>query len=430
MEKKFWADFGQRSMVNTEDKLMIGNSETGATEYCDINGLADCLKPEMQGEPGESAYQIWLDQGNEGSEADFLASLAGSGISAYDIAVANGFEGTEQEWLASLKGEKGDPGAGTVDTATGNVTLSDTEVDEGVENAVQIGIGAVAGPNGGIAIGKGVQGADSGVTIGNGSIGDLGSVSIGSSRVGQEGVAILGSSSSLQAIAIGYQSVAGECSVALGRGASASGNDCVAIGNDSNAQGDRSSAIGKGATTSTAQSGSIMLGAEDLTHLYSYRTLETPSDERDKVDIESMPEETVRNIITKLRPVIFHRNNRSDYAFSHVNEKGHTVRESIYDKNGNLVNYDKEAHARGDKKGTRTHIGLIAQEVQELLREVTGGDGFGAIVGDTAYGNPAVTAEGNQLTLAYQNFIPLLIRMIQTQQADIDELKKQISYGK
>ena len=48
MEKKFWADFGQRSMVNTEDKLMIGNSETGATEYCDINGLADCLKPEMQ----------------------------------------------------------------------------------------------------------------------------------------------------------------------------------------------------------------------------------------------------------------------------------------------------------------------------------------------------------------------------------------------
>lgn len=429
MEKKFWADFEQRTTVKTEDKLMIGNSDTGATEYCDINGLADCLKPEMQGEPGESAYQIWLDQGNEGSEADFLASLAGSGISAYDIAVANGFEGTEQEWLASLKGEKGDPGAGTVDTATGNVALSDTEVEEGIENAVQIGIGAVAGPNGGIAIGKGVQGADSGVTIGNGSIGDLGAVSIGSPRVGQEGVAILGTGNGAYSVVIGGSSSVQESGVTIGLGASAALYG-VAIGTYSHAGGEYSSAIGQSAQTSTAQSGSIMLGAEDLTHLYSYRTLETPSDERDKVDIESMPEETVRNIITKLRPVIFHRNNRSDYAFSHVNEKGHTVRESIYDKNGNLVNYDKEAHARGDKKGTRTHIGLIAQEVQELLREVTGGDGFGAIVGDTAYGNPAVTAEGNQLTLAYQNFIPLLIRMIQIQQTEIDELKNQISYGK
>lgn len=32
------------------------------------------------------------------------------GKSAYEIAVDNGFEGTETEWLASLKGEKGDPG--------------------------------------------------------------------------------------------------------------------------------------------------------------------------------------------------------------------------------------------------------------------------------------------------------------------------------
>lgn len=32
------------------------------------------------------------------------------GDSAYDVAVANGFEGTEQEWLDSLKGEPGAPG--------------------------------------------------------------------------------------------------------------------------------------------------------------------------------------------------------------------------------------------------------------------------------------------------------------------------------
>lgn len=32
------------------------------------------------------------------------------GYSAYEVAVNNGFEGTEEEWLASLKGPKGDPG--------------------------------------------------------------------------------------------------------------------------------------------------------------------------------------------------------------------------------------------------------------------------------------------------------------------------------
>lgn len=429
MERKFWADFERRTTVKSDDKLIVGNSETGATEYCDINGLADCLRPEMQGEPGESAYQIWLDQGNEGSEADFLASLAGSGISAYDIAVANGFEGTEQEWLASLKGEKGDPGAGTVDTAAGNVVLSDTGVDEGVENAVQIGIGAVAGPNGGIAIGKGAVGADSGVTIGHGSVGDLGSVSIGSPRVGQEGVAILGTGNGAYSVVIGGSSSVQESGVTIGSEASAALYG-VAIGTYSHAGGEYSSAIGQSAQTSTAQSNAIMLGADDLSHLYSYRTLENPSDVRDKTDVENLPEDTVRRIMAGLRPVTFRRNNRMDYVPAHTDEKGRRVRESPYDGDGNVVNYDREAHARGDRKGARMHVGLIAQEVQELLREVTGGDGFGAIVGDTAYGNPDVTAEGSQLTLAYQNFIPLLIRMVQIQQEEIDELKKSIGDGR
>lgn len=33
------------------------------------------------------------------------------GYSAYEIAVNNGFEGTEEEWLASLKGDTGETGA-------------------------------------------------------------------------------------------------------------------------------------------------------------------------------------------------------------------------------------------------------------------------------------------------------------------------------
>ena len=41
------------------------------------------------------------------------------GKSAYEIAVENGFEGTEEEWLASLKGEPGEPGADGKDGAPG-----------------------------------------------------------------------------------------------------------------------------------------------------------------------------------------------------------------------------------------------------------------------------------------------------------------------
>lgn len=64
---------------------------------------------------GKSAYETWLEQGNTGTQADFLASLEGEkgdkgdkgdkGKSAYEVAVQNGFSGTEEEWLASLKPE-------------------------------------------------------------------------------------------------------------------------------------------------------------------------------------------------------------------------------------------------------------------------------------------------------------------------------------
>lgn len=54
--------------------------------------------------PGKSAYEIAVDNGFEGTEEEWLASLRVTtpGKSAYEIAVDNGFEGTEAEWLESL----------------------------------------------------------------------------------------------------------------------------------------------------------------------------------------------------------------------------------------------------------------------------------------------------------------------------------------
>jgi hypothetical protein len=79
--------------------------------------------PGDPGADGDSAYQVWLDEGNTGTEQDFLDSLKGAdgipgdpgadGDSAYQVWLDAGNTGTEQEFLDSLKGADGSPGEGT-----------------------------------------------------------------------------------------------------------------------------------------------------------------------------------------------------------------------------------------------------------------------------------------------------------------------------
>ena len=57
---------------------------------------------------GKSAYELDVEHGFKGSEAEWLVSLKGTnGKSAYELACDNGFEGTVQEWLESLRGADG-----------------------------------------------------------------------------------------------------------------------------------------------------------------------------------------------------------------------------------------------------------------------------------------------------------------------------------
>lgn len=57
----------------------------------------------LKGDDGKSAYDIARDLGFEGTEAEWVESLKGSdGKSAYDLAVENGFSGTLDEWLDAL----------------------------------------------------------------------------------------------------------------------------------------------------------------------------------------------------------------------------------------------------------------------------------------------------------------------------------------
>jgi hypothetical protein len=87
----------------------------------------------QNGTNGQSAYDIWLAQGNTGTQQDFLNTITGpqgiqgsagqngtNGQSAYDIWLAQGNNGTEKDFLSAItgaqglqgpKGDKGDAGA-------------------------------------------------------------------------------------------------------------------------------------------------------------------------------------------------------------------------------------------------------------------------------------------------------------------------------
>lgn len=71
------------------------------------------------GQDGKSAYELWKEQGNEGSVADFLAKLKGepgkAGKSAYELWVEQGNTGSVADYLAKQKGEPGDAGKSTYD---------------------------------------------------------------------------------------------------------------------------------------------------------------------------------------------------------------------------------------------------------------------------------------------------------------------------
>ena len=67
------------------------------------------------GADGKSAYEVWIDLGNVGTEADFIDSLVGTGdpgpqgSSAYEVWLAAGNSGTEQDFIDSLTGPQGPP---------------------------------------------------------------------------------------------------------------------------------------------------------------------------------------------------------------------------------------------------------------------------------------------------------------------------------
>lgn len=78
----------------------------GIISFAALFGISAC-----KGEPGEagkSAYDIAVENGFKGTEAEWLESLKSE--SAYDIWIKSGHRGTQIDFLNWLKGEQGDQG--------------------------------------------------------------------------------------------------------------------------------------------------------------------------------------------------------------------------------------------------------------------------------------------------------------------------------
>lgn len=100
----------------------VGDAFTIVKTYSSVQAMEnDYNNPEVK-----TGQFVMIDTGNVQNEEDsrlylkgntewkFISDLSGAqgiqGLSAYQVAVQHGFEGTEAEWLISLKGEKGETG--------------------------------------------------------------------------------------------------------------------------------------------------------------------------------------------------------------------------------------------------------------------------------------------------------------------------------
>ncbi|MCG7503129.1 hypothetical protein MHM83_14750, partial [Tenacibaculum sp. Mcav3-52] len=111
--------------------LDAGNSGTEADFITSLKGNTGAAG--TNGVDGKSAYQVWLDAGNSGTETDFILSLKGDtgaagtngtngadGKSAYQVWLDAGNSGTEADFILSLKGDTGAAGQDTTLSGVGN----------------------------------------------------------------------------------------------------------------------------------------------------------------------------------------------------------------------------------------------------------------------------------------------------------------------
>lgn len=217
-------------------------------------------------------------------------------------------------------------------------------------------------------------------------------------------------------------------STAIGASTQANRMSTTAVGGHARATHDYSTAIGYNAIT-TVENGIQLGNSNNTTSLKCKVNLTVTSDERDKADIEDLDNNAL-DFINALRPITYVFNDRQKYI---PEREDFTEQDKENLAKYAFVNYDKEAWKQGTKKGTRRRVGVSAQNLLEQLDKYYHSDNYANIVDDNFHDftdeERAVIPEGieNQLTVAYANLIPFLIKSIQLLSAKNKEFETQLA---
>ena len=169
----------------------------------------------------------------------------------------------------------------------------------------------------------------------------------------------------------------------------------------------------------------VQLG-DSYTTTFCYGAIQNRSDERDKTDIKDTS--LGLEFLMKLRP----REYRWDYRESYIDNDSLYEEIEIINNDESLSIEEKEIKVKqitdrysienvkkdGSKKGWRFHQGFIAQEVFQVMREL--GVDFGG------YQDHSINGGKDVLSIGYNEFIPVLVKGIQEQQKQIQELSNEI----
>lgn len=441
--------------TNPKNNVFIGDN---------IGGTGSCLS-------GTLSYNVLI-----GSKANEV-NLDSSDTTTYAVVVgANSYAGSCSTTI----------GACSTSYTPGAIAIGASAASEG---GITIGYRSSTITSG-ISIGKQISGLDGAIIIGDSASGGYGSesVTIGGNASGSEYSVVVGYQAAILDADYGYQVVAGnnakgkgfgsiiigaratdapdesseasDKDVILGYNASvksttSNGGSNVVIGADSHVKvsntGYLSSkntvigsginilgltdvcntiAIGYGATPATT-SNIIQLGNDEIVQFNCKVALSTTSDRRDKTDIKSLDKNDMYDIVKQLNPVEFKGNSRELYRLEEAKDP------EVRAYGISTKDYDVKAHARGDKKDSYTQLGLIAQEVEEVLSKYHDADDILAIVGDTAKWNKHLGIDTDKIkethpdveskkTIQYSKLVPILIGAIQKLQDEVERLKENV----
>ncbi len=206
--------------------------------------------------------------------------------------------------------------------------------------------------------------------------------------------------------------------IAIGSGAAAKYTKTIKIGIGLTPTDQSVTQIGVSGYTSSGRALYLGAGGNGYTYMNAAGSSWTSaSDIRDKTDIQDI--DHALDFIKKLKPITYVMNDRERYLIKDEQDN------PILDENGKQQ-YDVEAHKRGDKKKHRRFAGLSAQDTYQAMLDCYDNDtNYAQIVDNNKFDHPD-DEYLEQYSMSYERLVPFLIKAVQEQQEQIEQLKSRL----